>query len=90
MQGVCAWAEASPTRAPTRYANERLQMRAATGPQAQDKAADPIIHHGDVRRIANHAHPNRRWAFAAYVGQQLDLARYAEDAGEREHAQRHY
>jgi len=73
-----------------RYANERLQSRAASGPQAQDKNADPIIHHGDVRRmlLTMRALTEGGRAFAAYVGQQLDLARYAEDAGEREHAQR--
>ncbi|MCE7764088.1 acyl-CoA dehydrogenase [Pseudomonas putida] len=88
IQGI-GCAEASYQSA-ARYANERLQSRAATGPQAQDKAADPIIHHGDVRRmlLTMRTLTEGGRAFAAYVGQQLDLARYAEDAGEREHAQR--
>src|SRR5690606_8731773 len=34
-----------------RYARERLQMRALTGPKAPDKPADPIIVHPDVRRM---------------------------------------
>ena len=73
-----------------RYANERLQSRAASGPQARGKVADPIIQHGDVRRmlLTMRTLTEGGRAFAAYVGQQLDLARYAEDAGEREHAQR--
>ena len=33
------------------YARDRLQMRAATGPAAPEKAADPIIVHPDVRRM---------------------------------------
>jgi hypothetical protein len=88
IQGI-GCAEASYQSA-ARYANERLQSRAASGPQAQDKAADPIIHHGDVRRmlLTMRTLTEGGRAFAAYVGQQLDLARYAEDAGEREHAQR--
>ncbi len=88
IQGI-GCAEASYQSA-ARYANERLQSRAASGPQAQDKVADPIIHHGDVRRmlLTMRTLTEGGRAFAAYVGQQLDLARYAEDAGEREHAQR--
>ncbi len=34
-----------------RYARERLQMRALTGPKYPDKPADPIIVHPDVRRM---------------------------------------
>jgi alkylation response protein AidB-like acyl-CoA dehydrogenase len=33
------------------YAKDRLQGRAATGPQAPDKPADPILVHPDVRRM---------------------------------------
>ncbi|GGZ54668.1 acyl-CoA dehydrogenase [Lysobacter xinjiangensis] len=33
------------------YANERLQMRSATGAKFPDKPADPIIVHPDVRRM---------------------------------------
>ncbi|BDM23442.1 MULTISPECIES: acyl-CoA dehydrogenase C-terminal domain-containing protein [Pseudomonas] len=88
IQGI-GCAEASYQSA-ARYANERLQSRAASGPKASEKAADPIIEHGDVRRmlLTMRAFTEGGRAFAAYVGQQLDLARYAEDAGEREHAQR--
>ena len=34
-----------------KYARERLQMRALTGPKAPEKPADPIIVHPDVRRM---------------------------------------
>ncbi|MDT8921444.1 acyl-CoA dehydrogenase C-terminal domain-containing protein [Pseudomonas taiwanensis] len=88
IQGI-GCAEASYQSA-ARYANERLQSRAASGPQAQDKAADPIIHHGDVRRmlLTMRTLTEGGRAFAAYVGQQLDLSRYAEDTNDREQAQR--
>ena len=38
-------------QASVRYAFERLQGRAARGPVAKDKSADPIIAHADVRRM---------------------------------------
>ncbi|WP_448681321.1 acyl-CoA dehydrogenase C-terminal domain-containing protein [Pseudomonas nicosulfuronedens] len=71
------------------YARERLQSRAATGPVAKDKAADPIIVHPDVRRmlLTMKALTEGGRAFSTYVGQQLDVAKYAEDAAEREAAQ---
>ncbi|MCY1526191.1 3-methylmercaptopropionyl-CoA dehydrogenase [compost metagenome] len=71
------------------YARERIQSRAPSGPVAKDKVADPIIHHPDVRRmlLTMKAMTEGGRAFACYVGQQLDLAKFAEDADEREHAQ---
>ncbi|MDH1011963.1 acyl-CoA dehydrogenase C-terminal domain-containing protein [Pseudomonas nicosulfuronedens] len=71
------------------YARERLQSRAANGPVAKDKAADPIIVHPDVRRmlLTMKALTEGGRAFSTYVGQQLDVAKYAEDAAERESAQ---
>jgi alkylation response protein AidB-like acyl-CoA dehydrogenase len=38
-------------QAATAYAKDRLQGRAATGPQRADKPADPILVHPDVRRM---------------------------------------
>ncbi|HCN45935.1 MAG TPA: acyl-CoA dehydrogenase [Pseudomonas sp.] len=72
------------------YARDRLQSRAATGAQARDRIADPIIVHADVRRmlLTMRALTEGGRAFATYVGQQLDIAKYSEDAGEREAAQR--
>ncbi len=71
------------------YARERIQSRAATGPVNQDKVADPIIVHADVRRmlLTMKALNEGGRAFACYVGQQLDLAKYAEDADERHNAE---
>ncbi|HBO3582121.1 TPA: acyl-CoA dehydrogenase C-terminal domain-containing protein [Pseudomonas aeruginosa] len=71
------------------YARERLQSRAPTGPVASDKAADPIIVHPDVRRmlLTMKALTEGGRAFSTYVGQQLDLAKYAEDQEERSQAE---
>ena len=88
IQGI-GCAEASYQSA-VAYARDRLQSRAATGAQAKDKVADPIIVHADVRRmlLSMRALTEGGRAFATYVGQQLDIAKYAQDAGEREAAQR--
>ncbi|HBP6266826.1 acyl-CoA dehydrogenase C-terminal domain-containing protein [Pseudomonas aeruginosa] len=71
------------------YARERLQSRAPTGPVARDKAADPILVHPDVRRmlLTMKALTEGGRAFSTYVGQQLDLAKYAEDQEERSQAE---
>ncbi len=71
------------------YARERLQSRAPTGPVARDKAADPSIVHHDVRRLLHtmKALTEGGRAFSTYVGQQLDLAKYAEDQEERSQAE---
>ncbi|KXC49592.1 acyl-CoA dehydrogenase [Pseudomonas aeruginosa] len=71
------------------YARERLQSRAPTGPVARDKAADPIIVHPDVCRmlLTMKALTEGGRAFSTYVGQQLDLAKYAEDQEERSQAE---
>ena len=87
IQGI-GCAEASYQSA-VAYARERIQSRAATGPEAKDKIADPIIVHADVRRmlLTMKALNEGGRAFACYVGQQLDLAKYAEDAGEQQNAE---
>ncbi|MWV17106.1 acyl-CoA dehydrogenase [Pseudomonas sp. L-22-4S-12] len=87
IQGI-GCAEASYQNAVS-YARERLQSRSASGPQAQDKAADPIIVHADVRRmlLTMKAMTEGGRAFASYVGQQLDLAKFAVDADEQRSAE---
>src|SRR5690606_40063575 len=67
------------------YARERLQSRAPSGPVAKDKAADPIIVHPDVRQIllTIKAMTEGGLAIACYVGQQLALAKFSHDPGER-------
>ncbi len=71
------------------YARERLQSRAATGPAAQDKAADPIIVHPDVRRmlLTMKALNEGGRAFSSYVAVQLDIAKYSEDPTARKRAE---
>ncbi|SDQ83953.1 Acyl-CoA dehydrogenase [Pseudomonas sp. UC 17F4] len=88
IQGI-GCAEASYQNA-ARYARERLQSRAASGAQNKQQIADPIIVHPDVRRmlLTMRALTEGGRAFATYVGQQLDIAKYAEDADERNAAQR--
>ncbi|HWD32257.1 MAG TPA: acyl-CoA dehydrogenase C-terminal domain-containing protein [Pseudomonas sp.] len=88
IQGI-GCAEASYQNA-ARYAQDRLQSRATTGAQARDKVADPIIVHPDVRRmlLTMRALTEGGRAFATYVGQQLDIAKYAQNTDERDLAQR--
>ena len=87
IQGI-GCAEAS-YQAARDYACERLQSRAASGPQAPEKAADPIIVHADVRRmlLSMKAMTEGGRAFACYVGQQLDLAKFSDDSAEQQHAE---
>ena len=67
------------------YARDRLQSRSPTGPQAKDKAADPIIVHPDVRRmlLTMKALNEGGRAFSSYVALQLDCAKFSDDSVER-------
>lgn len=71
------------------YARERVQSRAPTGPVAQDKAADPIIVHPDVRRmlLTMKALNEGGRAFSSYVALQLDIAKFSDDAEARQRAE---
>ncbi|SFO81887.1 acyl-CoA dehydrogenase C-terminal domain-containing protein [Pseudomonas borbori] len=71
------------------YARERIQSRAPSGPQAKDKAADPIIVHPDVRRmlLTMKALNEGGRAFSSYVAMQLDTAKFSEDAATRKRAE---
>ncbi|MGH8380691.1 acyl-CoA dehydrogenase C-terminal domain-containing protein [Pseudomonas sp.] len=71
------------------YARDRLQSRAPSGPQAQDKVADPIIVHPDVRRmlLTMKALNEGGRAFSTYVAMQLDTAKFSEDASTRKRAE---
>src|SRR5690606_680190 len=87
IQGIgCA---AASYQAARDYARARLHSRAATGAVAPERAADPIIVHADVRRmlLTMKTLTEAGRAFACYVGQQLDLAKYAEDPTQRERAE---
>ncbi len=71
------------------YARERIQSRAPTGPVVQDKAADPIIVHPDVRRmlLTMKALNEGGRAFSSYVALQLDIAKFSDDEAARQRAE---
>ncbi|HET9047617.1 MAG TPA: acyl-CoA dehydrogenase C-terminal domain-containing protein [Chiayiivirga sp.] len=71
-----------------RYANERLQMRAASGAQQPDKPADPIIVHPDVRRmlLTCKALIEGGRALAMHGASLLDVIAHSDDSGERQRA----
>ena len=87
MQGLCL-GEASYQGA-LKYANDRLQMRALSGPKAPEKAADPIIVHPDVRRmlLTMKAFNEGNRALAYFTAQLLDQAHLASSAEQREEAE---
>ena len=64
-----------------RYARERLQGRAPTGPKNPDGAADSLLVHPDVRRmlLTVRALTEAGRAFALFTALQLDLDKYAGD-----------
>ena len=56
------------------YAKDRLQSRSLTGPKAQNKPADPIIVHPDVRRmlLTQKAYVEAARAFTYWAGLAID------------------
>ena len=72
-----------------RYARERLQSRALTGPAFPDKPADPIIVHPDVRRmlLSMKALTEGSRMLAMHAGSLLDVMSHSSDAAERERAE---
>lgn len=87
MQGLCL-GEAS-FQGAIKYANDRLQMRALTGPKAPDKPADPIIVHPDVRRmlLTMKAFNEGNRALTYFTAQMLDAAHLSSDAQARQEAE---
>ncbi|WCM50973.1 acyl-CoA dehydrogenase C-terminal domain-containing protein [Pseudomonas sp. WJP1] len=87
MQGLCL-GEAS-FQGAIKYANDRLQMRALTGPKAPEKAADPIIVHPDVRRmlLTMKAFNEGNRALTYFTAQLLDVAHLSADAAARQDAE---
>ncbi len=70
------------------YARERTQSKAASAHLRSAEAADPIIHHADVKRMLldmKVANEGSR-AFYVYVAQWLDLAKHGEAQSIREQA----
>ena len=64
------------------YAKDRLQGRAATGPQNPSAEADSLLVHPDVRRmlLTIRAYTEAGRAFAMLVGRSLDAAKHKDDA----------
>ncbi|WP_407354438.1 acyl-CoA dehydrogenase C-terminal domain-containing protein [Luteimonas sp. R10] len=71
-----------------RYARERLQMRALSGPKFPDQPADPIIVHPDVRRmlLTCKALVEGGRLLGYHAGALVDIIGHAPDAAERERA----
>jgi alkylation response protein AidB-like acyl-CoA dehydrogenase len=71
------------------YASDRLQGRALTGTKAQDKPADPIIVHPDVRRmlLTMKAQNEAARALACWIGFNIDIAEKHPDVAERDAAE---
>lgn len=71
------------------YAKDRLQGRAADAVKNPAANADAIIHHGDVRRmlLTMRALNEGGRALAAYLGLQLDTAKFSQDAQARAKAE---
>ncbi|MDO4441161.1 MAG: acyl-CoA dehydrogenase C-terminal domain-containing protein [Moraxella sp.] len=70
------------------YAKDRLQGRHDDGIKNTDKAADPIIGFGDVRRMLLNAKANSvaSRTFAMYVAKALDVAKFSDDDTQKAHA----
>jgi butyryl-CoA dehydrogenase len=71
------------------YARDRVQGRSLSGIKAPDKAADPIIHHPDVRRmlLTIRATTEGCRAMAGWVAHRLDLAEHGVEEKERQDAE---
>jgi len=78
IQGISA-AERSYQNA-LEYAKERLQGRSLSGAKYPEKSADPIIVHGDVRRMLLNmkALTEGSRALSTYISMTLDMATYGE------------
>jgi alkylation response protein AidB-like acyl-CoA dehydrogenase len=73
-----------------RYATERLQGRSPVDVGKNARAADPLLVHPDVRRmlLTQRAFNEGGRAFAAFVGRELDVAKYSDDDATRARAAR--
>jgi len=71
------------------YARERLQMRALSGAKFPDKPADPLIVHGDVRRmlLTQKSLIEGGRALGLYAGTLVDIQHRAVDEAERKRAE---
>lgn len=71
-----------------RYALDRLQSRAPSGPKNPTGPADPIIHHPDVRRmlLTQKAWTEGARAFSYWAALKIDVELHSSDPSEREQA----
>src|SRR5271166_2702499 len=71
------------------YARERLQGKSLSGAKANDKAADPIIVHPDVRRMlmTMRAYTEGCRALGGWVARELDEMERSDDPGTRKRAE---
>lgn len=67
------------------YAKERLQSKGVGELRNPDKEADPIVVHGDVRRmlLTTRANNEGSRAFALYIAKQLDIAKFSDNASHK-------
>lgn len=72
-----------------RYAKDRLQFRALTGPVNSQGPADPIIVHPDVRRmlLTQKAFAEGNRALALYCMKLVDVTLYSQDSDEKQVAE---
>ncbi len=70
------------------YARERLQMRAISGAKFPDKPADPLIVHGEIRRmlLTQKAFAEGGRVLYLHAASLLDIEHRSEDADERQRA----
>jgi 3-(methylsulfanyl)propanoyl-CoA dehydrogenase len=71
------------------YARERLQMRALSGPKFPDKPADPLMVHGDVRRmlLTQKALIEGGRVLGLYAATLVDIQHRSKDANEVKRAE---
>lgn len=71
------------------YARERLQMRALSGAKFPDKPADPLIVHGDVRRmlLTQKSLIEGGRALGLFAATLVDIQHRSQDAGEVKRAE---
>ncbi|MGQ0335139.1 acyl-CoA dehydrogenase C-terminal domain-containing protein [Halomonas elongata] len=71
------------------YARDRLQMRALSGAKAEDKPADPIIMHPDVRRmlLTQKAFAEGGRMLVLYAAQMVDVVERSDDTEQTERAE---
>jgi alkylation response protein AidB-like acyl-CoA dehydrogenase len=71
------------------YARERLQMRSLSGPKFPDKPADPLIVHGDIRRmlLTQKALIEGGRALGLYAAMLVDIQHRSRDGNEARRAE---